>query len=291
LKRFPLTVLFCAVTVFSFAMPKIKQILVDGKPMDLKRNIFLSASKNDIVFDFENPDSDSSIFYYRLIQLSEKWTQSTYPSAHYQNLSGGKYTFQIFEQNTKYKLKIYTLTFEVKEAFWQKSWFWPSIIIYILMVLGIGIYLFSLYNFRQKLKMQYVRNQIASDLHDEVGSNLNSIAIFVELLKKKMPNAQPELMSLLGKITDNSEESVSLMRDTVWAINPDNDNTAKLLEKMESFGIEMLSSKGIAFSFENQLDAKKNEFQMEQRRNVYMMQLPPKLLAVCSAKTAIAMLK
>ena len=37
--------------------------------------------------------------------------------------------------------------------------------------------------------MQYVRNQIASDLHDEVGSNLNSIAIFVQLFKKKIPKA------------------------------------------------------------------------------------------------------
>jgi signal transduction histidine kinase len=117
--------------------------------------------------------------------------------------------------------------------------------------------------------MQYVRNQIASDLHDEVGSNLNSIAIFVELLKMKMPNAQPELMALMAKITDNSEETVSLMRDTVWAINPDNDTTEKLLEKMASFGIEMLSSKGIVFSFENNLDIKKSQFPMEQRRNIY----------------------
>jgi signal transduction histidine kinase len=164
-----------------------------------------------------------------------------------------------------------TIAFEVKDSIWQKSWFWPSIVVYFLMVLGIGVYLFFLYNFRQKLKMQYVRNQIASDLHDEVGSNLNSIAIFVELLKKKMPKAQPELMALMAKITENSEETVSLMRDTVWAINPDNDNTEKLLEKLESFGIEMLSSKGIVFSFENLLNIKKSQFQMEQRRNIYLI--------------------
>ena len=77
--------------------------------------------------------------------------------------------------------------------------------------------------------------------------------------------------ALLGKITDNSEETVSLMRDTVWAINPENDTTEKLLEKMESFGIEMLSSKGVAFDFENLLDTKKSHFPMEQRRNVYMI--------------------
>lgn len=271
MKQLSFTLLLCLFHLFSIAQLKLKQIRVDGKAVSFSQKIVLSASNNDLLFDFEIPKSDSSIFYYRLAELSEKWTQSTYPSAHYQNLSGGKYTFQIFEQNTNFKSKTETIVFEVKEAFWQKSWFWPSIIIYILMVLGIGIYLFFLYDFRQKLKMQYVRNQIASDLHDEVGSNLNSIAIFVELLKKKIPDAHPELMSLLGKITDNSEETVSLMRDTVWAINPDNDSTEKLLEKMESFGIEMLSSKGVAFDFENLLDVKKSHFSMDQRRSIYMI--------------------
>ncbi|MCP9755609.1 hypothetical protein EGI26_10620 [Lacihabitans sp. CCS-44] len=271
MKRILSTILLSFWTVASFAQLKIKQILVDGKVVNMKQKIVLSPTNNDLLFEFEKPNTTASIFYYRLPKLSEKWTQSFYPSAHYQNLSGGKYTFQIFEQSPNHKSRTETLTFEVKEAFWQKSWFWPSIIIYALMVLGIGIYLFSLYDFRQKLKMQYVRNQIASDLHDEVGSNLNSIAIFVELLKKKMPHAPPELMSLLGKITDNSEETVSLMRDTVWAINPDNDSTEKLLEKMESFGIEMLSSKGVAFDFENLLDIKKSHFPMEQRRNIYLI--------------------
>ena len=257
--------------VVCFSQIKFKKILADGKVATPEQKIVLSPSNNEILFEFEISQSPNSIFFYRLSELSEKWTQSSYPSAHYQNLSGGKYTFEIFEQARKSKSKIERIKFDVKNSIWQKYWFWPSIIVYILMVLGIIIYLFFLYNLRQKLKMQYVRNQIASDLHDEVGSNLNSIAIFVELLKKKMPNAQPELQALLCKITDNSEETVSLMRDTVWAINPDNDNTEKLLEKMESFGIEMLSSKGLAFSFENQLDAKKSQFAMEQRRNIYLV--------------------
>ncbi len=271
MKRILSTILLSFWVFTSFAQLKIKQILVEGKVANPMQKIVLSASNNEILFEFEKPNTTAGVFNYRLPELSEKWIQSSYPSAHYQNLSGGKYSFQIFEQNNNFKSKIQTIVFEVKDSIWQKPWFWPSLVVYFLMVLGIGIYLFFLYNFRQKLKMQYVRNQIASDLHDEVGSNLNSIAIFVELLKKKMPNAQPELMALMAKITDNSEETVSLMRDTVWAINPDNDSTEKLIEKMESFGIEMLSSKGIVFSFENQLDTKKSQFAMEQRRNMYMV--------------------
>jgi Histidine kinase len=271
LKRSIIIVLLNILAINSFANLKIEYIRVDSKPVKVSHKIVLSSVNNDIVFDFQKTEADSSIFFYRLSELSQKWTCSAYPSAHYQNLSGGKYTFEIYELAGKNKSKVERIKFEVKEAFWQKSWFWPVIIVYTLMLLGIGIYLFFLYDFRQKLKMQYVRNQIASDLHDEVGSNLNSIAIFVELLKKKMPNARPELQALLSKITDNSEETVSLMRDTVWAINPDNDSTEKLIEKIESFGIEMLSSKGIAFTFNSQWDTKKNQFLMDQRRHIYMI--------------------
>jgi signal transduction histidine kinase len=103
-----------------------------------------------------------------------------------------------------------------------------------------------------------------------VGSNLSSIAIFVELLRKKVKE-QPELLPILNKITDNSEETVSLMRDTVWAISPSNDSTEKLLEKMRSFGFEILSAKGIAFDFKSEIETKKDLFSMEQRRNIYLI--------------------
>jgi signal transduction histidine kinase len=91
------------------------------------------------------------------------------------------------------------------------------------------------------------------------------------LLRKKAISQNPELLTLLDKITDNSEETVTLMRDTVWAINPSNDSTAKLIEKMHSFSAEILSAKGISFDFECLIDTTKDVFSMEQRRNLYLI--------------------
>lgn len=246
---------------------QLKQVLVDGKKQNTPQKILLKAANNDLVLDFE-AQSDTTTYRYRIKEINESWTQSHYPSAHYQNLNGGKYTFEIAPSHSP---KIITkVEIEVKEAFWQKWWFVPSVVLYVILIIGIGIYLFFLYDFRQKLKLQYVRNQIASDLHDEVGSNLNSIAIFVELLRKKVTQ-QPDLLPILNKITDNSEETVALMRDTVWAINPSNDSTEKLFEKMRSFGVEILSAKGIAFEFKPEIETKKDLFSMEQRRNLYLV--------------------
>lgn len=250
---------------------QLKRVLVNGNPVVVTpKKINLEAVNNDVVLDFKPITNDSALYFYRLKELNKRWSESMYPSAHYQNLSGGIYTFEIYAKTKNTTTKASVMRIEVKAAFWQKAWFWPAIAFYVLLIMGVGFYLFFLYDFRQKLKLQYIRNQIASDLHDEVGANLSSIAIFVELLRQKAAQ-NPALMPILDKITSNSEETVALMRDTVWAINPSNDSTEKLLEKMRSFGLEILSAKGIPFDFQSSLDAQKETFSMEQRRNLYLI--------------------
>lgn len=226
----------------------------------------------NIQFSDKEPNNQKYVYQYRIINSDEfsNWREIGYDAIiQFPKLDGGNYILEI-ETKNPYKKLFYRLPIFITQAFWQKWWFWPLVILYILLIIGIGIYLFFIYDFRQKLKLQYVRNQIASDLHDEVGSNLNSIAIFVELLRKKVIQ-QPDLLPILNKITDNSEETVALMRDTVWAINPSNDSTEKLFEKMRSFGVEILSAKGIAFEFKPEIETKKDLFSMEQRRNLYLV--------------------
>lgn len=271
LKPFLYPYLLCYLSIQAcLAQPALRRVVVNGHENGTLP-IQLTATNSDLVLDFQSITGDSVRYFYRIKELNSDWTQSFYPSAHYQNLSGGVYTFELFAHAKGKNSAMKRLTINVTEATWQKPWFYPSIALNVLLIVGIGLYLFFLYDFRQKLKMQHVRNQIASDLHDEVGSNLSSIAIFVEVLRQRVQQNNPELLPILNKITDNSEETVTLMRDTVWAINPNNDSTEKLLEKMRSFGLQLLSAKDIVFTFEYQLDLKKTTFSMEQRRNLYLV--------------------
>ena len=72
----------------------------------------------------------------------------------------------------------------------------------------------------QRLRqLQKMRNSIADDLHDDIGSTLSSISIMSELAKGKSPEAIPLLISI-------EENAISLqenMSDIVWAVNPKND--------------------------------------------------------------------
>lgn len=251
------------------AQVRLQKILVNGKEISIiKQPVSLTAGANDLILEFTSEKKDSASYIYRLKGLETAWISSQYPVARYQDLTGGSYTFEIKSLVHNKLISYSKIGIIKKKAFWNEIWFIPAILLYALVVIGVGIYLFLLYDFRQKLRMQSVRNQIAADLHDEVGSNLNSIAIFVEILRK---NAPANMLPILEKIIENSTESVTLMQDTVWTINPKNDSIYKLFDRMNSFASQLLAGKDIAFNFNVQADLKKVNFTMDQRKSVYLI--------------------
>ena len=127
-------------------------------------------------------------------------------------------------------------------------------------------------NLRQKAKLLQIRDEIARDLHDEMGATLTSIAISTKLAQKKINGQQPEITPILEQIQTDSEETIHSLRNTVWALNPDNDAPEKLIERMRAAGFQLLANQGISFDFESNLapDALPS-FSMEQRRNVYFV--------------------
>jgi hypothetical protein len=253
----------------SSAQLKLTRVSVNGKDLPVSENpIQMKAGEDDLLLEFSPASGDSVSYMYRLEGGEEQWTSSAYPVARFQALDGGSYIFKIKARTKAAGLVHGEVRIVKKRAFWSEWWFIPLLIVYVLVLIGVGIYLFFLYDFRQKLRMQSVRNQIAADLHDEVGSNLNSIAIFVEILRK---NAPADMLPILEKIIANSRESVSLMQDTVWTINPKNDSIHKLFERMNSFASQLLASRDIAFDFRINADLRKVTFTMDQRKSVYLI--------------------
>lgn len=251
------------------AQLELSRIAVDGQEYThTDGKIRLKGGDEDLLLEFYPLPADSASYLYLMEGLESRWTQSAYPAARYRDLPGGSYTFRIRALEGDRELAETSFPVDKDNAFWNEWWFIPLIVAYVLILIGVGVYLFFLYDFRQKLKIQSVRNRIAADLHDEVGSNLNSIAIFVEVLRK---NAPADMLPILEKIIENSRESVALMQDTVWTINPRNDGIGKLFERMNSFAAQILSNKDIAFEFVAPSDPKLINLHMEQRKNVYLI--------------------
>ena len=244
----------------------------DTIQLDKNRIVKLKALHNDVIFDLAQQIDTTIAYEFKLEGFDDGWIRTRYPSTRYTNLGGGEYRFLAKLVKGKNILVTESIPISVEKELQEEWWFIPSVVIYIILLISAAIYFFLLYNFRQKLKLQSMRYKIASDLHDEVGATLSSIAISTRMVRNRVGAANPDVMPILDRIKSDSEDTIHTIRDTVWAINPDNDAPEKLFEKMRSFGFQLLSALDIAFEFDNRIPVgAKMKISMEQRRNIFLI--------------------
>lgn len=119
---------------------------------------------------------------------------------------------------------------------------------------------------RRIKQLQRMRNSIADDLHDDIGSTLSSIGIMSELAKAKSPEALP-LLASIGESTSAIQENMS---DIVWAIKSGNDRFEDVLQRMNQFASEILDAKNIEMNFKSDAALSALKLTMEQRKNFYL---------------------
>ncbi len=120
-------------------------------------------------------------------------------------------------------------------------------------------------NKRQK-QLQNMRNSIADDLHDDIGSALSSISIMSELALAKSTEVSP-LLTSIGESTNIIQENMS---DIVWTIKSGNDRFENVLQRMNQFASDILDAKNIELDFKTDVSLASSKLTMEQRKNFYL---------------------
>lgn len=126
-------------------------------------------------------------------------------------------------------------------------------------------------NRRMQEKMESMRNKIASDLHDDVGSTLSSIGLYSEVGIDQIEKNTPYVKGILEKIAVSSQRMMTAMNDIVWAIHSRHDDGKGLVERIRAFANERLVPTGMTFNLEIGKNAEKLKFSMEARRNILLI--------------------
>jgi two-component sensor histidine kinase len=235
------------------------QVFDDSTNYDCSKPIELNFKPQHIGISFVDKSDSTNAKYAIKLKGSDnvEWIKiGSQNFMSYSNLFGGEYEFFVrnLQNNAQNSLK-----FKIKPAFWQSWWFVPSIFLYVLAVLGVIIYLFLMYRFRQKMRTQKVQDKIARDLHDDVGSTLSSIAILTQVAQNQLLDAPEKTKKLLHEISQNAQEMLENMSDIVWTNKTLNDNFEQLMVRMQEFSAKVLEPKDIdyQFSFDESLKAVK----------------------------------
>jgi ligand-binding sensor domain-containing protein len=214
------------------------------KPVTLPRSITavdeIAVSYNDNFIAFEFAALDFSApgknqYAYRLEGFDRDWIYcGTRRYAAYTGLHGGSYLFRVKGSNSDgvWNETGRVVRIVVRPPFWSTWWF---------ILLGITITLLTLFAFyryriRQIVAMERLRTRLASDLHDEIASNLSSMALFSNLVRNAsvLSGSIPsEHMRLLERITALAQESVTSIRDIIWAIDTKPETVYDLLVRLK----------------------------------------------------------
>ena len=141
----------------------------------------------------------------------------------------------------------------------------------ILFILLIGFLLINRYRIKQQLKQLELRNKIASDLHDDIGSTLSSISMYCEIIKTQLHEKSPESTLLLEKMRTNSVEMIENMSDIVWALKPANDVFNKIENRMYNYATEVTTLHNIKLVMNRNAALENVKIPMEQRRDLYLI--------------------
>jgi len=133
--------------------------------------------------------------------------------------------------------------------------------------LVLSFFIYRNYQTRQELKLLTLRNKIAIDLHDDVGSTLSSISMFSQMAQAQ----SKEVIAALETIGESSRKMLDAMADIVWTIKPENDQFDKVIMRMREFAFELLGAKQMDFEFDADEDISKINLPMEARKNLYLI--------------------
>lgn len=207
--------------------PETKEIVIQPEEENIR-----------IVFTSINISHSRRINYsYRLKDYDKSWTTTHAGEAVYNKLPPGTYQleFQADIQASKERGKTSVVTIKVLAAYYQTWWFRLIIGALLAVALAAAIYYSSTRHLRRRLstlekqkEINAVRNRIAQDIHDDIGSGLTKISIQSELAQQHKSLSGSDYEDILSKIHKQSNELVTNLGEIVWTINPEYDKAESL---------------------------------------------------------------
>lgn len=93
-----------------------------------------------------------------------------------------------------------------------------------------------------RTQLDKLRKRIASDLHDDIGSNLGSISIIARSAKRDLErlHGADEITHDLGEVETIARESSLAMRDIVWLLERRQDTIGDLVQRMRDCAARLL---------------------------------------------------
>jgi signal transduction histidine kinase len=169
-----------------------------------------------------------------LVEWNEMYSigASDSQSAAYESLPPGAYNFRVAEVSVLGKptgLET-TLAVRVPVPYWQAQWFWAVLAALTGVASALSVRSLSRHRMRrvmahleQQRVLERERLRISQDIHDDLGARVTEISLLSGMAEKNAGFSQ-QARTEFCHISLKSRDLVTALYETVWAVNPENDN-------------------------------------------------------------------
>jgi signal transduction histidine kinase/ligand-binding sensor domain-containing protein len=213
----------------------------------------LPASRNNLLVEFVGLNfhtGNTLLYQYKLEGVDKDWSApSEQRLLNFARLAPGSYSLLVRSVNVDglSNDEPSIMEFRILPPLWQRWWF-VSMVASLLIA---GLLALHRMRLRQTVAMERIRAQVATDLHDEVGSGLAQIAILSEVAKRE---STPAATGLLTEVADLARSMRESMSDIVWAVDPRKDSLADLVQRMKQATFNLLEADGVRVDFQAPAD-------------------------------------
>ncbi len=226
----------------------------------------LAADRNQLEIEYAGIDlaaPESLRYQYRLEGLGG-WSEPTDQlRVNYASLPAGRDRFQVRAVDADGQLSPQTagLDFFIQAPLWRRWWFLGAMVL----MACASIAALHQYRVRHLLAMERLRNRIAADLHDDIGSSLTQISILSEVGGRSAGS------SVLSEIGGIARDMVAEMSEIVWAMAPRNGRFDDLIHRLRRFADDVLGGVNITLRFDTEGLPPGATVPLEARRPLYLI--------------------
>lgn len=223
------------------------------------------ASQVTIHFSAVNFTSPEKVRYqYMLNPISKQWEDGGHePFLNLVGIGPGTYTLQVRASN---EAGVWSEPVQLVLQFkpkWFQTWWFTALLI----LMGILI-AFVLYRMRmhQLAREEGIRKKLSNDLHDDLGSTLNSVKVHATLAL-----LDPQNNVHLQRIKESIQQAIVSTRDLIWVLDDKKDTVDHLVSRLMQFAEPLCDAQGVSLKKDISADAWNVKLGKEERRNLYMI--------------------
>lgn len=258
--------------------PFITSIKIAGSPLSVDsllnaKRVVLKYNNTSISIDFSAMSfltQQKLHYYYKLENLDKDWIHTDRPiTAFYNYLPPGQYTFFVKTETIDgvSSENMAQFTIVVRAPFWLSWWFYGLIA---LTFIGVWLFVDRERTNRRRSLLQ-VRNEIASNLHNDISITLSDINVLSEMAKIKADKNVEQSKEFIDQINEKSRYTIAAMDDMLWSIDPANDSMANTLQRIKKITNELQELSGVNFDLiiDNKLE--ELELEMKLRHDIFFL--------------------